>query len=350
MGITAKELAEILGVSRSTISMVYNNKDGISEETRNAVLHAAKQYGYEFTKKKKVYVSPTIIQYIVFMKHGNVVSDTDFFSHVLLGIDHEIKRLGYSLQISYFYGTDTEEVKKQLEAIKYVQPDGLILLATEMNREDINCFKALKLPLVILDNYTDTDRSDCITISNVQGAYNATHYLIQMGHTSIGHLSSKIRIKNFDERAEGFEAAVRSASAENDIRSCDIPVGSTSESAYCDMCDYLDQKPELPSAFFADNDIIASSCMKALKDHGFSIPDPISVIGFDDMPFCDMLDPPLSTMRVSKEALGKAAVALLDRQLYKKPENHIKIEISTELVERNSVKRLANKSPQGRIL
>ncbi|WP_425524611.1 substrate-binding domain-containing protein [Diplocloster hominis] len=57
-----------------------------------------------------------------------------------------------------------------------------------------------------------------------------------------------------------------------------------------------------------------------------------------------MLDPPLSTMRVSKEALGKAAVALLDRQLYKKPENHIKIEISTELVERNSVKKLANNS------
>lgn len=345
MGITAKELSEILGISRSTISMVYNNKGCISEETRKMVLQAAKQYGYEFSRRQKVYVPPTIISYIIYTKHGNVVSDTDFFAHVLLGIDQEIKRLGYTLHVSYLSSRNDEETEKQLDTILHTRPNGIILLATEMNREDINAFKELKLPLVILDNYSDLDRSDCIAISNTQGAYNATRYLLDMGHTNIGHLASRVYIKNFDERAAGFKSAICDALTSGSVSSSVIEVGSTNETAYHDMCAYLEQHPDLPSAFFADNDIIASACMKALKDYGFSIPEDVSIIGFDDMPFCDMLDPPLSTMRVSKEFLGKAAVNLLERQLHGNPQNYVKVEISTELVERRSVMRIGNVFP-----
>ena len=97
------------------------------------------------------------------------------------------------------------------------------------------------------------------------------------------------------------------------------------------MSAYLDTQPELPTAFFADNDIIAFSCMRALKEHGYRIPEDVSIVGFDDMPFCTIMSPALTTMSVSKEALGRAAIYLLDRRMNEKPAYHVKFELSTEL-------------------
>lgn len=335
MGITAKELSEKLGISRSTISMVYNNKKGISEETRTMVKQAAQKYGYQHIQRNRLYEYPSVIQYIICLKHGNVVSDTAFFANLLQGIDSESKRLGYVLYISYFYCE--ENAREQINAILDRHPTGLLLLATEIDPEDLVPFKESGLPLVVLDSYVDADGSDCITISNVQGAYNAASHLIQCGHTSIGYLSSKIPIKNFEERSRGFHIAIQEHMSHKPIRSTIVKVGSTSETAYTDMCAYLDTRPTLPTAFFADNDIIASSCIKALKEYGYKIPDQISIIGFDDMPFCDLLDPPLTSMRVPKQMFGQRAVALLDQQIHGNVTDHIKMEISTTLVERKSV-------------
>ena len=337
MTITAKELAEKLGVSRSTISMVYNNNKGISEETRTMVLQAAQKYGYSHVQRKRVYEYPSAIQYIIFSKHGNVVSDTAFFASLLQGIDAESKRLGYMLHVSYFYGQ--ENFEDQMSAILNRHPTGLILLATEMDPEDLIPFKQTGLPLVILDSYVDADRSDCITINNVQSAYNATSHLIHRGHTYIGHLSSKITIKNFEERSDGFQASIQKHSSNGELRSVVVNVGSTSETAYADMRAYLDTAPELPTAFFADNDIIASACMKALKEYGYKIPEQISIIGFDDMPFCDMIDPPLTSMHVPKQMFGQRAVTMLDQQIHGNTSDHIKMEVSTTLIERKSVAR-----------
>ncbi|MDE5909160.1 MAG: LacI family DNA-binding transcriptional regulator [Lachnospiraceae bacterium] len=335
MGITAKELAEKLGISRSTISMVYNNKKGISEETRTMVKQAAQKYGYQHVQRNRMYEYPSVIQYVIFVKHGNVVSDTAFFANLLQGIDYESKQLGYVLHITYFYCH--ENAREQMKAILDTHPTGLLLLATEMEPEDMVPFKESKLPLVVLDSYVDADGSDCITINNVQGAYHATSHLIRSGHINIGYLSSKVPIKNFEERSMGFHMAISEHDAKSPIHSMVVKIGSTSETAYEDMCRYLDTNPTLPTAFFADNDIIASSCIKALKEYGYKIPEQISIIGFDDMPFCNLIDPPLTSMRVPKQMFGQRAVSMLDQQIHGASADHIKMEISTTLVNRNSV-------------
>lgn len=335
MSITAKELAEKLGISRSTISMVYNNKKGISEETRTMVKQAAQKYGYQHVQRNRMYEYPSVIQYIICLKHGNVVSDTAFFANLLQGIDYESKRLGYVLHITYFYCH--ENIREQMKAILDNHPTGLLLLATEVDPEDLIPFKNSGLPLVVLDSYVDGDGSDCITISNIQGACNATSHLISCGHTFIGYLSSKVPIKNFEERARGFHIAIEKYASQKPVHSIVVRVGSTDETAYADMCSYLDTKPELPTAFFADNDIIASACIKALKEYGYKIPEQISIIGFDDMPFCNLLDPPLTSMRVPKQMFGQRAVSMLDQQIHGNVTDHIKMEISTTLIERKSV-------------
>ena len=104
------------------------------------------------------------------------------------------------------------------------------------------------------------------------------------------------------------------------------------------MSAYLDTKPKLPTAFAADNDIIALGAMKALKEHGFKIPRDISIIGFDDVPFCEISSPALTTIRVFKQEMGQMAVKQLLGKI--KSESYIKtkIQICTEFVERKSVR------------
>lgn len=94
------------------------------------------------------------------------------------------------------------------------------------------------------------------------------------------------------------------------------------------MLTVLDADPELADAYFADNDIIAAAAMKAFRERGFRLPEDISIIGFDDMPLCDMMVPSLSTMRVRKQELGAAAIARLMDRIADNKKEYLKISMS----------------------
>ena len=100
---------------------------------------------------------------------------------------------------------------------------------------------------------------------------------------------------------------------------------------------YLEKKPILPTAYFADNDLIAAGALRALREYGIRIPEDISMIGFDDMPFCEVLDPPLTTMHVAKQRLGALAVERLLNMVKKGDEECVKMELAVKLVKRQSV-------------
>ena len=102
MSISAKELAQKLNISAATVSMVLNRKPGISEKTRNLVLDAAREYGYDFSKKWDTAEEKGSILYVIYKKHGTVVADTPFFSQLTEGIEQACKGKGFELQITYF--------------------------------------------------------------------------------------------------------------------------------------------------------------------------------------------------------------------------------------------------------
>lgn len=333
MGISSKELAEKLGVSPSSVSIALNGKPGISGKTREKILAAAEAYGLE-RPMRRASVSP-YINLVIYKKHGLVYGDTPFFSTVIEGIGKEVARLGYKLQISYFYGNQNRD--EQFKSLSLSQCAGIILLATEMLQEDIPLFETLTQPLVVLDNDFNLPDFDCVTINNLQGAYLATKYLLDCGHRKIGHLSSSVRIHNFDERTEGFLRAVAEVSG---CDFCTVMVFSAQEKAYEDMLLYLDGSPSLPTAFFADNDIIASACLRALVDRGYRVPEDVSLIGFDDMPFTYLMSPKLTTMHVSKETFGRWSVTRLIEKIQGDVDHSLKIALNSRLIIRDSVRIL----------
>jgi LacI family transcriptional regulator len=106
------------------------------------------------------------------------------------------------------------------------------------------------------------------------------------------------------------------------------------------MLEYLESAPELPTAFFADNDEIAIGAMKAMQENGIRIPEQVSIIGMDDMPYSEVSTPTLTTMRVFKEAMGEMAVKMLVDMVLMKYPVPIKIQVGTELIIRESVKKI----------
>ena len=334
--VTARDVAKAAGVSPATVSLVFRNKPGVGADTRERVFACARDLGFEYSLPDAPRKTSTLLL-VIYKQHGRVLADTSFFESLIKGVSDATYSLGYHrLSISYFYAQQDKE--EQLQAIKSVKCAGIILLATEMRAGDVTQFERLGVPIVLLDNWFPTKRLDSVVIDNTRGAWSAVRYLANIGHREIGYLHSSTEIRNFLERREGYLSAARGLDTEvNSVHSI-VGVGSTLESAYSDMSEYLDHDPYLPTAFYADNDVIAISCMRALQDHGYRVPEDISILGFDDESAAATCNPPLTTMRVPKARMGALAVRRLVDHIHGETEDEVvRIAVLPEIVQRASV-------------
>ncbi len=336
MSITAKELAKRLQLSEAAVSMALNNKPGVSTATRQRVLSAAKEGGYDFTKLKEA--SPEsgpergTVAFMIYRKHGAVVTDTPFFNQLTEGISVSCRQAHYRLNIHYIH--EDESNHRQLKDMPYC--DGIILLATEMHYEDFKLFDSLQIPIVVLDTYFESLKYDCVLINNFQGAYQATDYLIRKTKKQPGYLRSSYPIGNFDERADGFYKALRTHGM-SASKSKVLSLTPSMEGSYEDTLQLLQAGEEPASCYFADNDLIAAGAIKAFKEYGYRIPADISIIGFDNMPLCNYIDPPLTTVNVPNLYMAQMAVERLIQRINSKEHFPVKVEINTHIVQRKSV-------------
>lgn len=331
------DIASIAGVSKATVSNALNKKKGISADTRRMILRIAKDIGYykDFGKNT---VSKTI-RYVIYKRHGYVVSDTPFFSSLIEGIEKECRMQGYEMLISHV-NTSYNDYREIIKNINNDYSTGLLLLATEMHPEDLELFEIGNVPVVIIDSYFKAMAFDSVIINNTDAAYKATSYLIENGHRDIGYLQSPICITNFYYRKQGYLDALNEHGLKAD-KKFQIPLESTMEGSYRDMKKLLDEKKiDLPTAFFADNDIIAFGAMRAMKEKGIKIPQDVSVIGFDDMPFCEITSPRLTTIKVFEQEMGSMAVKRLLQKLEGDNGIQQKIEFGTKLIVRDSVLKI----------
>ncbi len=336
MAVTAKDLAKKLNLSEAAVSMALNHKPGVSTKTRQRVIQAAEEMGFDLTRWTEAARKPPVRQgtvtLIIYKKHGAIVTDSPFFSQLTEGIQQGCKQADYSLNICYFYEED--DIEKQLKTLPYC--NGIILLATEMHVEDFRPFYNLSLPLVVLDTYYDTLPWDCVLINNLQGAFSATNYIIQQTKSQPGYLRSAYPIGNFNERADGFFRAIR-ANGMSASKSQMLYLTPSTEGAYADMCSLLASGEEPVNCYFADNDSIAIGAIKAFQEAGYRIPHDVSIIGFDNIPLCTYVAPALTTINVPKQYMGRMAVQRLIQTLRETEHYPTKIEIRTNLVKRNSI-------------
>lgn len=342
MGFKSKDVAKMMNVSPTTVSLVLNNKPGVGEETRKIISDKIIDMGYgHLLKKNRAYEKN--IAFIVYKRHGEIILESPFFSLLIQNIENNVRKNGYKLVIVYL--EKSEYTIDEIQHLKHDNCDGLIIFATEMLKDDLLPFYDLKIPFVIIDNDFFDEPIDSVSINNSYGTYEAVKYLVNMGHKTIGYLQSKVFINSFDQRIKGFFSALKQFNIQG-MEKYVYKVGYPDKNTYDDFVKIINSKTDLPSALFADNDLIAYGAIKALKEYGYKVPDDISIIGFDDRPICTLIEPNLTTINVPKDIYGNVAVEILINKIENKgfsnnSSSFIKSEIGTSLVERNSVKKIS---------
>lgn len=332
--IGVRKIAQELDLSPSAVSLALNGKPGVSEQTRAKVLNYAHSVGYTVQRQK----SSQVIQLAIYKKHGGVVAAAPFFENLFEQTTHAAAQNGYHLNLSYFY--ESQDMREQINSLQSTDVAGCLLLATEMYNRDFQPFRSLSVPLVVLDSFFPDEAVDCVTINNSYGARHAVRYLQQNGHTDIGYIASGSKIRNFTERADGFCRATNRSLGSLQSNHRFIKLTHTSEGAFHDMCDYLAHAVSLPTAFFAEDDLLAISVVRALQCFGYRVPQDISVIGFDDISTASLCSPPLTTMAVSRSQLGSLAIERLLARIHGDPQPPLWIQVSTHLVERESAAKI----------
>lgn len=332
MSVTAKQIARQLNLSEAAVSMALNHKPGVSTQTRRRVLETARSLGYDFSRISSLRTAPGLIYFIYYNKLD--IFTMPFFRELIRGVEETFDGSGYRLSHQHIYAVD--DVEEQLERLSIHGCDGIILLGTQMTREDFAPFAFLDRPIVLLDTGISSVKADCIQINNMEGARTATDYLIKKRRRQPGYLRSVCPLHNFEERADGFFKAIRQ-NGMSPSHSVVHRLGSTVNAAYADMLAILGQKEPLASCYFADNDDLAIGAMKALKEQGYRIPQDISLIGFDNTPFSAYVDPPLTTVHVPKYYMGQLAAQRMLSVLKAAEFHPVKVEVTANLIIRGSV-------------
>lgn len=335
MAITAKELAEKLNLSATAVSMALNNKPGVSTETRNRVIKAAEQYGYDFTRLSLKNSQSGDIYCIMYRAHNALLNYAPIFSELTDGIEQECREQGYQMKLVQIH-EKIDDVQKCIEDIRGSCCAGIILLGTETSITACRQFMQLSVPVVLLDSYFESLGCSSVLINNAQGAYLATSLLINRCDSHPGYLRSSYRIGNFEGRRAGFDLAVREhgMSASNSITHTLSP---SIEDAFADMLEIIDAGDTLAKCYFADNDLIAIGAMKALKLRGYQIPHDIAIAGFDNISESRIVEPSLTTIDIPRRYMGQTAARQLIYQITNPIPHTVKIEVSTRLVKRFSV-------------
>ena len=321
--IRLSDIAREAGVSTASVSNALKRKGGVNPEKAEEIRSLAARMGYNTAgdgERRRM-------RFVIYKKHGKVVMDTAFFAQLFEGVQYECRRLNCDLMINNVRAGDD---------ISHFMDMPMLLLATEMTSEDLKPFKALSHPLLLLDSDFKYEYISNVSIDNTEAGYIAGREFVAKGHRKIGFLDSSLGFNNMNDRFAGLKEALGEHGLEPFSR---VKLEPTVEGAERDMAEYLSGRPELPTAFFAGNDIIAVGASMALKRAGYRLPDDLSIIGMDDMPMCRVVEPMLSTVKVDKQRLGALAVSRLIEIIEGK--NYVlRTRMGVNYIERDSVKQL----------
>ncbi len=332
----SKDIAKELGISTATVSLVLNDKPGVSAQRRQEIIDKIRDMGCEYLLKKDV-TDKGNVGFVVYKGTGEIVNEYPFFNYLIENINKCMLLHNYKMNILYLERQMTDE--KMRQQLTLSQCKGFIVYAVEMSAGDLELFHGLEQPCVFLDNLFPAEAVDTVSIDNCLGVHQAVGHLYEMGHRKLGYIRSKVKIQSFEERFDAFAKALNKkglALSEEHI----IDVGYLESETTRDVMDYLKYAKDLPSAFFADNDLLACHAVQGLKGMGYRVPEEVSVIGFDNRPICSFTDPPVTTVEIPREDMGLAAVERLIDRLEGNSGPSYKTLIGTKLIQRESVKGL----------
>lgn len=325
--ITIKDVAREAGVSISTVSNALNGVDVLNPETKSHVLKVAERLNYIPNLNGKLLKSgqTKMLGFFTTSVSG------PYFYKLVEAMSRECDRLGYGLNV--FVTRDKHVIMSNILGRRV---DGVIIYEElRIDEQDILSMEKDKIKAVFLDREYESERMGSVIFDSYVASYEATKYLIGLGHKKIAYICGVDTMFDSVQRKEGYLAA---------LREYELPVDEDyiiqgyfeEEATYSAIKSFIHLQPgKLPDAFLAGNDLSAIGCIQALKAHGYEVPSDISVVGFDDIDIAQYYSPPLTTVRNQIARQGILAVTQLVNMI-KGQEQGVAQKLSGELIVRGS--------------
>lgn len=334
MKMTISEIAKLANVSKSSVSLVLNNKSGVSSDTRAKVLGIIKKYHYRPNQIAQSLAGRGT------KSIGLVIKEIDnpYFARLMRGVYDACAGLEYSVLL----GSSQLSVEKESEIIKTMvskRVDGLIISPLQSEESDFSYLGELSrdgYPLVLLGGVTNF-ATNTVDIDNYQAAYDAVKFLIEKGHRHIAHLMGLPYSRHGQQRLQGYQQAL----IDHDLpvqKPFIVPGEPYLPNGYqAGKRMFMGPHP-LPTAVFCYNDLVAIGLMNALHELGYDVPGQVSVMGFDNIDIDEYLRIPLTTVQMPAYNIGTSAAHLLVRQIGSKGRPRLEHSVlEHKIVERKSV-------------
>ncbi len=338
---TLRMVAEQAGVSIGTASQAINNRSNVSAETRARVLEAATALGYRVKEPMIQADDPQLAVVGMLTMHdiGTEAAPNVFYSHVQSGVEIECRRRDLHLMFSTI---DVDSKKRPTgwpAMIRDQRIDGLILIGTFIEDTIDRIQEQLAVPIVLVDAYAPNLPFDSVLTDNVQGAFSAVEHLIKKGHKHIGLIGWRPEaFISIHERKEGYLRALKAYGIEREY----IEESVLDRQPGFDAAQRLLKRSPEVTAIFAANDETAIGVLNGIQALGRTVPNDLSLVGFDNIDLSGEIRPALTTVHVYKNWMGIFGVRALIERARNPDQPKIAALVSTQLVVRNSVKNLAD--------
>ncbi len=346
--VTVRDVAREAGVHPGTVSRVLNpeRRHLISEQTATRVEQVARELGYgvnHIARGLRTRQSSTV---------GVLIPDltNPLFPPMVRGIEDELHPAGYTALLTNT-DSDPQRELKGIETLTARQVDGFIIAPTETNVQRVKEMIEDGVPVVLVNRTVPRVSGFAVTPDDRRGATIAVEHLISLGHREIAHVGGPQSLSPGQDRYRAYLDIMREHGLERDAEQLVAFADAFTGGAGVAPTQELLQRGRPFTAVFAANDLLALDCIDVLRAAGLRCPQDVSVIGFNDMPFVDRFDPPLSTIRFSHYEMGRRAAELLLGQLSGDTSAPRTLVLATELVQRGSTARPPRRrqtAPRGR--
>lgn len=326
------QLAELTGYSVSTVSKALNKTGRISEATREKILKIAREHNYIASYHAKSLSSKdSYIIAIIFSDNLNTGLSHPFFSVILEHFKQEVEREGY--EVTFVNRNMGKSEMTYLEFCKYRNVDGVFIVNYYSLSRQIPELIESGIPVVCADQ--GNNEITTVVSDDFMGGEKAGDYLVSLGHTNIFHIAGPLYTISAQKRLQGFEHAMRKHGVKT-YKVVEAPNYGV-EDGYQKALDIMGEKT-LPTAVFVASDWMALGAIKAFQDNGYSVPNDISIIGFDNIEFLQYSSPALTTVSQNKREIGITAAKSLISKI--KGEEVSSSLIDVDVVERETCKKI----------
>jgi len=327
---TIRDIADLAGVSIATVSRVLNDRPDVAPETREQVMQVVRKHGFTTNRGARGLSSGrTGIVGLTLP----LVNDS-YFGPILGGASEALYEQDMRIMLCPTLHEHDREVSL-LDRLTRGATDGAILMLPEESTAELQHLQEIGYPFVVVDpREPPPDGIPCVSAMHAAGAKLATEHLLQLGHRHIAAIGGPPGWYANDERVIGFRAAMAAARLLPDpdmILYTDWSIPSGEQAA-----EELLGRPEPPTAIFCFNDNAAIGALNAARRLGFSVPEDLSIVGFDDTFQATIVTPTLTTVRQPLAELGRMGVSLLARLIEGQRLDAMRIELATTLVIRES--------------